>query len=126
MWRDARGEAAIEFGFTAPFFFVVLFGIVNVGLALWTQIGLQHGAEMAARCASINTTLCPNDDSTRNFAVSQSLGLKPDPTIFTIGSGGCGGIQVSAIYPYTVFGFVTWGGTPLLSVDLSATSCSPK
>ena len=61
IWRDLRGAAAIEFGLTAPFFFVAVFGIVNAGILLWTQLGLQHGTEMASRCASVNAILCPDE-----------------------------------------------------------------
>ena len=31
-----------------------MFGLVQAGLLLWTQSGLQHGVEVAARCASVN------------------------------------------------------------------------
>ena len=62
IWRDQRGASALEFGLTAPVFFLLLFGVIEVGLLFWTQIGLQHGAEMAARCASVNSTLCPNSN----------------------------------------------------------------
>ena len=126
IWRDVRGAAAIEFGLTAPFFFVAVFGIVNAGVVLWTQLGLQHGTEMASRCASVNTILCPDDNSVKNFARSQALGLYLNPSIFTISPGDCGGVQVSASYSHNIFGFVTWGGTPLLSIQLSARSCFPK
>ncbi|HLZ05400.1 MAG TPA: TadE/TadG family type IV pilus assembly protein [Bradyrhizobium sp.] len=57
LWRDEQGASALEFALTAPVFFLFLFGIIELGLMFWTQIGLQHGAEMAARCATIHTTL---------------------------------------------------------------------
>jgi Flp pilus assembly protein TadG len=126
LWNDFRGAAAIEFGFTAPFFFAAVFGIVNAGMVLWTQLGLQHGTEMASRCASVNAILCPDDNSIKEFARTQALGLNIDPSIFTVAPGGCGGVQVSASYPYNIVGFVTWGGTPLLSMQLAARSCFPK
>ena len=51
---DTRGSALIEFTVTIPFFLVLTFGLVQAGLLLYTQNGLQHGVEMAARCASVN------------------------------------------------------------------------
>ena len=53
---DNRGASAVEFALTAPVFFVMLFAVIDGGLLLWTQVGLQHGAEAAARCASIDMT----------------------------------------------------------------------
>ena len=63
--RDQRGASALEFALIAPAFFLFIFGIIELGLVFWTQVGLQHGAEMAARCASINAKLClTNNPST--------------------------------------------------------------
>ena len=60
--RDQSGTTALEFALTAPVFFLFIFGVIEVGLLFWTQIGMQHGAEMAARCASINAALCPTSN----------------------------------------------------------------
>ena len=51
---DTRGNALLEFTVTVPFFLVLMFGLVQVGLLLWTKAGLQHGVEVATRCASVN------------------------------------------------------------------------
>ena len=51
---DTRGNALVEFTFTFPFFLLLMFGLVQAGLLLYTQNGLQHGVEVAARCASVN------------------------------------------------------------------------
>ncbi|WP_334405001.1 TadE/TadG family type IV pilus assembly protein [Bradyrhizobium sp. AZCC 2289] len=85
IWRDERGATALEFAILAPVFFLLIFGIIAFGLLCWTQVGLQHGAEMAARCASINTTLCPNDNSTAitNYARQQAFGLSLPASTFT-------------------------------------------
>src|SRR6476620_485714 len=126
IWREVSGSVAAEFGLTAPYFLVAVFGIVNAGLLLWTQLGLQHGVEMAARCGSVNTTLCPDNDAIKTYAGTQTLGFPVSASNFTIAPGDCGGIQVSGNYPYNIFGFVKWGGTPLVSINLSAQSCFPK
>ena len=44
----------VEFSVTFPFFLLLMFGLVETGLLLYTKNGLQHGVEMAARCASVN------------------------------------------------------------------------
>ena len=51
---DTRGNALVEFTVTVPFFLLLMFGLVQAGLLLWTKAGLQHGVEVATRCASVN------------------------------------------------------------------------
>jgi Flp pilus assembly protein TadG len=51
---DTAGGAIVEFSVTLAFFLALTFGLVQAGLLLFTQSGLQHGVESAARCASVN------------------------------------------------------------------------
>ena len=51
---DTRGNTLVEFSVTLPLFLLLMFGLVQAGLLLYTQNGLQHGVEVAARCASVN------------------------------------------------------------------------
>jgi Flp pilus assembly protein TadG len=121
-WRtDERGAGALEFALTAPAFFAMLIGIIEFGLLLWTQIGLQHGAEMAARCVSVNSGVCGTANATQQYAVQQSFGLNPPASSFTVRVLACGN-QVSASY---AFRFVT-GYFASPTITLSAQSCFPK
>jgi Flp pilus assembly protein TadG len=101
MWRDQQGASAVEFALIAPVFFLFIFGIIAFGLLFWTQVGMQHGAEMAARCASINTTLCPTSSPSTitNYALQQALGLSLPSSTFTYSTPACGN-QVSASYTF--------------------------
>lgn len=54
IWDDQRGSSLVEFTVTLPLFLLVTFGLLQAGLLLFTQAGLQHGVEAAARCASVN------------------------------------------------------------------------
>lgn len=121
--RDIDGTTAVEFAITAPVFFMVLFGIIESGRLMWTQLGLQHAVEMAARCASINKTLCPTSNDIINFAVQQTYGVAPPVSTFNVStpSNGCGN-QVNASYTYQYVS--TYFSTP--SVTLSAQSCFPN
>jgi Flp pilus assembly protein TadG len=121
MWRDRRGASAVEFAITAPLFFALLFGIVEAGLILWTQLGLQHATEMAARCASINATTCNSASAIQNFAAQQAFGLSVPASVFTATTPACGN-QVAANYTYQ---FIT-GYFGLPSLALNAQSCFPK
>jgi Flp pilus assembly protein TadG len=119
--KDETGAAAIEFGLTAPAFLMLLTGTIVCGLLVWTQLGLQHGAERAARCASINTSVCGTTTDIQNYASQQAFGLNPPASTFTVSTPGYGN-QVSASY---TFNFLTkYFG--MQSLSLSAQSCFPK
>ena len=132
---------------TIPLFLSVTFGLVQAGLALWSQSGLQHGVELAARCASVNysasllglntsclTALCnetplnARTDTTciKQYVAQNSFGLVPSYTNinFTIGTPATGakcgtyaGYSVQAKYSFQVI--------LIFSVPLTAMSCFP-
>jgi Flp pilus assembly protein TadG len=51
---DTQGSSLVEFTITLPLFLLLTFGLLQAGLLLFTWMGLQHGVEVAARCASVN------------------------------------------------------------------------
>ena len=141
--RDERGATALEFALTAPAFFLFLFGIIEFGLVLWTQVGLQHGAEMAARCASAaqtNATLippvsqiqCPSSNAKltvpiaiplqqnaiASYAAQNAYGLSLPASTYTYSAQACGN-QVNATYSFQFYGL------NLGPVTLTAQACSP-
>jgi Flp pilus assembly protein TadG len=119
--KNTEGATAVEFGLTAPGFLMLLTGSIIAGLVLWTQLGLQHGVERAARCASVNSSLCGTVAAIQDYAAKQALGLNPPSSMFTVTSPACGN-QVSANY---TFDFITkYFGLP--SVSLNAQACFPK
>jgi Flp pilus assembly protein TadG len=122
MWRDQNGASALEFGLTAPVFFLFILGVIEVGLLFWTQIGLQHGAEMAARCASINSTLCPNGNpaAITSYATQQAMGLTLPASTFTYSTPACGN-QVNASYSFQFLGII-----PVGPLTLTAQACFPS
>jgi Flp pilus assembly protein TadG len=122
MLRDQRGASALEFGLTAPVFFLFVFGVIEVGLLFWTQIGLQHGAEMAARCASVNASLCPssNPGAITGYATEQALGLSLPASAFTYSTPACGN-QVNGSYSFQFPSII-----PLAPLTLTAQSCFPS
>ena len=119
-WRDRRGASAVEFAITAPVFLALVIGVVEGGLLLWTQFGLQYGSEAAARCASINTATCNTSAQTASYAANQALGLSVPSTAFTVSTHSCGN-QISASYPYTFYTLLA--GAP--TVTLKARACFP-
>ncbi len=99
--HDQDGATALEFALLAPAFIAMVLGIVGLGMLFWTQVGLQHGVEMAARCASINTTQCPSGNSTAitTYAAQQTLGLGVPASTFVYSTSYCGN-QVAAAYVF--------------------------
>src|SRR5262249_483319 len=96
---DTWGGTLVEFTLTIPFFLLLMFGLIQAGLLLWTQAGLQHGVEVATRCASVNysakqmglDTSCfavaPSDvtnDTIKQYALDHSFGLVPSISSFTV------------------------------------------
>lgn len=145
LFRDTDGASLIEFAVTLPIFFLLLFGLLQVGMMLWAQIGLQHGVETASRCASLSdiavvqggvtpaTTPTPcynatgnvnaNVDKVKSFAAANSYGFNPPVGTFSVSltagtstSPACN--LISASYPFTAI-------TYLYSITLTASSCFP-
>jgi Flp pilus assembly protein TadG len=103
-FNDQRGASAVEFALTMPVFLLMLLGVWQICFGMWAQFALQHGAEMAARCMNVNPTVCGSTTitSTQSYAASQSYGLNPSPSVFTVSAPPstttCGGYQISAAY----------------------------
>jgi Flp pilus assembly protein TadG len=119
-FRDESGASAVEFALTAPVFFLFVFGIVEFGLLLWTQVGMQRGAELAARCATVNSTLCGTSSAIQSYAAQQAFGLNLPDTTFTATTPACGN-QVSGSYSFQFPSFLH-----LSAVSLTAQACFPK
>lgn len=143
LYRDSCGSSLVEFTVVLPLLLALTFGLVQAGLVLWTQVGLQHAVEMAARCASVSDiaikfgdlnpgttpTLCyssngnatVNASTVKSFAADNAWGVHPPASAFSVeaASADCpGGNLVTATYPFTAIQF-------LFSITLTAQSCYP-
>lgn len=116
LFKDRRGTTAVEFALTAPVFLLMLFGLWQIGYGLWWQFGLQHGAQMAARYASV-TLPRPSDSAIKTYAASQSYGLNPAPPIFVVSQPTCGN-QIAADYALSPVGAII--GIPPLTLHAQA------
>ena len=120
--RDTCGTAAIEFAILSTVFFALILGILEGGYILYLDLGIQHATEMAARCASVNTTTCSDATSIKNYAVTQAYGISPPASAFSYSQPSCGN-QVSASYSYSFLASYFWGQS---AVTLTGSSCFPK
>jgi len=89
---DTRGATLVEFSVTFPFFLLLMFGLVQAGLLLYTQNGLQHGVEVATRCASVNYSANQLGLSTSCFSVD---GAAVAPSTVCGGSPGCNAVTAT-------------------------------
>jgi Flp pilus assembly protein TadG len=114
--RDQNGNAAVEMALLGVPLFMFVFAIINSGYALWLQNALESSVMQAARCATVNPSLCGTASQIQVYAAGQS-GAGFDSAIFSFAQAGCGN-QVSATYPLTL-PFMS------LSLNLSAQACYP-
>src|SRR5207253_1189329 len=87
MIRNEGGASVVEFALILPVFVAFVFGMINCGLMLWTQLGLEHGVVAAARCAAINPSSCPDVQA---YASKETYGIPVPKTAFTVTTPACG------------------------------------
>jgi Flp pilus assembly protein TadG len=115
---DASGTTALEFAFVAPVFLLMVVGGIYLGLMMFAMGSLQDAVEQAARCWSVQTTVCTDASSTQSYAQSHYYGPAVSPT-FTASSASCG---------HSVTGTISYGwnfGQSTTNVPLTATACFP-
>lgn len=115
---DASGNAAIEMALVAGPLFLFLFGIIATGQAAWLQSALNASVAEAARCASVNPSLCGTPSQVQSYAAGQA-GAGFASSVFTVTTAVCGN-QVSASYPVAI----TMPFVPV-SLTLNAQACYP-
>ena len=109
--RDERGAVLVESTVSVALFIALTFGIVQVGLMMWSAVGIQYGVQMAARCASVsdaaitaglnpasNPTPCystntrgaaNNAASVKAYAANNSWGIGVPASSFSAAAGSC-------------------------------------
>ena len=116
--RARGGNASVEMAFAVVPLCLFLFAIIATGQVMWLQNALNLSVAEAARCASVNPSLCGTPDDVQSFAAQQA-GAGLDDAIFSWSRTTCGN-QVSATYPLALdVPFVTF------SVTLNAQACFP-
>jgi len=116
--RATGGSAMIEFALVLPPLLMLLLGAMEIGHAMWVQNALNYSVHLAARCASVDTSVCGSASQIQSYAVGLTpIGLSP--SVFTVTTPACG-TEVSASYQMTLrIPFVSYAPT------LTAESCFP-
>jgi Flp pilus assembly protein TadG len=103
--RKQEGASLVEFSVLAPLFVVLMFGLVEFGLSLYSKGVLTNASREGARFGVVYTT--PRKTTTEiRSRVQEYLtksGFTGTPTINVTGAGGTSGssLTVSVAYPYT-------------------------
>lgn len=74
--RSDDGASAVEFALLVPVLLIITFGIVAVGLLLFSQISATHAARETARRLSVNDTALINCAAVSTYLASKS-GVRP-------------------------------------------------
>lgn len=120
LWPHRAGAASVEFALVGVLFFALLIVVIEMGRVLWTLNALHYGAQQAARCAAVNSTLCGTNALLQTYATGIGGSNLPG-TAFTLNTGAACGMKVTASYPMTLYiPYVK------MSPTLSATACFPK
>src|SRR5579862_1500078 len=87
--RDARGTAVVEMALVSAPLLMFLFGIMATGHAVWLQNALNASVAEAARCASVNPTLCGTTSQIQSYAAGQT-GAGFRSSVFAVTKVSCG------------------------------------
>ena len=112
MARSRLGSAAVEFAFALPVLLLMIYGMIEFGLALWTQATLEYAVEQAARYAIINNDSSQSNDDFEteiiDAAKDNATGIDTDEPPLTLDvdfepeSGSRNYVKVTATYQYDV------------------------
>ena len=100
--RSEKGQALVEFALVAPLLLLLLFGIIQFGIAFNNSLTLTDAVRAGARAAIVN------GPSGASAAAKQAvLASAPNLNQTALGSGvtvtvGTTDVTVSATYPYSI------------------------
>jgi Flp pilus assembly protein TadG len=86
--RGERGQTLVEFAISSAVFFMIIFGIMQFGLAVWNYNMLSSLAQDGARWASVRgaTATCTCTEATttsvQDYVRSRAVGM--DPSSITV------------------------------------------
>jgi len=119
---SSRGQTLVEFALIAPVFFILLFGIIDFGMALDHRITLEHAVREGARYAAVHDGCTAIQNRTKERAGnlisdSNTVGVIYDPIPASAGDT----VTVSAPFHYD-FPLMSRFGVGTINVDVSASA----
>jgi len=112
--QRCRGQALVEFTMLAPLFFLTVFGVIDFGRALYTQMTLQHALREAGRFAVTGRHL--TDPNNPNQTLSRVNSIK------LIAKNAAAGLDIVNLTISSVNGGSGSAGGPLDVMTVSLTT----
>jgi hypothetical protein len=94
--RSDRGAILAEFALVMPVLLVILFGIIEFGLAFSRSQSIASAAREAGRLASLSSTTTA-DVSSRVDATLGTMTFDAPPTVTVTPAGGCAGREGESV-----------------------------
>ncbi len=125
-----RGAAAVEFALVLPLLLLIMFGIVEFGVAFYDKAMITNASREGARAGVVlkspKATSTDIQNVVLNYTSSHliSFGTPHVPTITTTGQGGTFGqpLSVTVTYPYAGLGLGQLLSALTGQITLSATT----
>jgi Flp pilus assembly protein TadG len=106
--HEEKGQALVEFALVAPLLFLILFGIVQFGIAFKNSIALTDAVRAGARKAAVSRAAADPVSATDNAVLGAATDLDSSVLSSRIQVSTPGGwtsgdtVTVSATYPYSI------------------------
>ena len=108
--KKQSGVAAVEFAIVLPILLLVLFGIIEFGLALYDKQVLTNASREGARAGIVLANPKPTTTDIQNVVLHYTstylitFGTQNTPTVTTSGANGAFGTPLSVTVAYTYTG----------------------
>jgi len=104
--RSEEGQALVEFALVAPLLFLILFGIVQFGIAFMNSIALTDAVRAGARKAAVSRTAADPTQATKTAVLGAANDLDASKlsqgiTVTSTWQSGSN-VTVQATYPYSI------------------------
>jgi Flp pilus assembly protein TadG len=110
-----RGQAMVEFALVLPILCLILFAIVEFGMAFWRYQQVSAAASEGARRAAVSRTYADRTSRAVTAAKDASPNLSPSQMNVTVSSAWTAGspVTVTVTYPQkiTVMGVTLYNGS---------------
>jgi len=117
--NDERGAAALEYAFVLPALIGFAIAVMDLGRLVWTEVTLDRAVQVAARCASVNSTNCGTNAAIQSYAATSAWGLHTPASSFIVTRLTCGvSVRVQASFRY----YVPWPKAP---TPVTSQACYP-
>ena len=104
--RDVAGATAVEFAVVGPVLFILVFGIIQTGLLIFTKQQLHYAVESAVRSVMINPAMAESEIRTHILNKMSTINDSDLVVIAPIGTTFLNSIEIRSIIAEYDFDFL--------------------